>query len=96
MKLYNIHIMKYDLMLYIDIVIKCVITPKDLRVQDEAISMCINFRFLRSPHKLNKFNVGEGRYHITTGTRELSPVVTGVGMALGGEEESAGQGVNVQ
>ena len=48
--------------------------------------------FLISPHKLKKFNVGEGRYHITTATRELSPVVTGVGMALGGEEESAGQG----
>ena len=25
---------------------------------------------LRSPHKLKRFNVGEGRYHITTGTRE--------------------------
>ena len=50
-----------------------------------------------SPHKLKKkFNVGEGRYHITTLTRELSPVVRGVGMALGGEEESARQGVNVQ
>jgi len=40
--------------------------------------------------------VGEDRYHIITGTREVSPVVRGVGMALGGEEESAGQGVNVQ
>ena len=31
----------------------------------------------------------EGRYHITTGTRELSPVVRGVGMALGGEYKCA-------
>ena len=54
------------------------------------------FHFKKSTYVKKKFNVGEGRYHITTGTRELSPVVTGVGMALGGEEESAGQGVNVQ
>jgi len=40
--------------------------------------------------------VGEGRYHITTGTREVVPVVRGVGMAWGGEEESAEQGVNEQ
>ena len=60
------------------------------------MEIAVFFFFLRSPHKLKKFNVGEGRYRITTGTRELSPVVTGVGMALGGEEESAGQGVNVQ
>ena len=52
--------------------------------------------FLSSPHKLKKFNVGVGRYHITTGTREVSPVVRGVGMAWGGEEESAEQGVNEQ
>ena len=46
----------------------------------------LGFEILRSPHKLKKFNVGESRYHITTGTRELSPVVTGMGMALGREE----------
>ena len=36
------------------------------------------FYFLRSPHKLKKFNVGEGRYHITTATRNeivVSPPV---------------------
>jgi hypothetical protein len=35
--------------------------------------------YLRNPHELKKFNVGEGRYHITTGTREVSPVVREVG-----------------
>ena len=42
--------------------------------------------------KLKKFDVGEGRYHITTGTRELSPVVRGVGMALGGRGGKCGTG----
>jgi hypothetical protein len=53
-------------------------------------------QFLKKSAKVKKINVGEGRYHITTGTREVSPVVRGVGMALEGEEESAGKGVNVQ
>jgi hypothetical protein len=46
--------------------------------------------------KLKMFNVGEGRYHNTTGTREVSLVAREVGMTWEGEEESAGQGVNVQ
>ena len=40
------------------------------------------FTFLRSPHKLKKFYVGECRYHITTGTREVFPVVTLIRSAL--------------
>jgi hypothetical protein len=38
------------------------------------------------------FDLEEGRYYITTGTREVSLAVRGVGMALEGEEEIAGQG----
>ena len=43
----------------------------------------LGFEILRSPHKLKKFNVGESRYHITTGTRELSPGGNGDGDGVG-------------
>jgi hypothetical protein len=48
--------------------------------------------FLTSPHKLKEFNVGEGRYHITTGTREVSPVVRGGGDGVGGRGGKCGAG----